>query len=73
LLDKAPDGTLPTNAGAVVISTPQADRDYYRIGVGIDFVDLVKMIQVNRAAAKAKDEAAKKAAETAATTPGTGK
>jgi hypothetical protein len=48
LLDKAPDGTLPTNVGAVVISTPQADRDYYRIGVGIDFIDVVKKIQASK-------------------------
>jgi hypothetical protein len=41
-LDQAPSGTLPTNAGAVVIPTPQANRDYYRVGIGIDFVDLIK-------------------------------
>jgi hypothetical protein len=42
LLDQAPSGTLPTDPGAVVIPIPQADRDYYRIGVGIDLVELVK-------------------------------
>lgn len=42
LLDQAPSGTLPTNSAAVVITTPQADRDYYRIGVGIDLIDLIK-------------------------------
>jgi hypothetical protein len=41
LLDQAPAGTLPTDSGAVVISTPQANRDYYRVGVGIDFINLV--------------------------------
>jgi hypothetical protein len=41
LLDAAPTGTLPTASSAVVISTPQADRDYYRVGVGIDLVNLI--------------------------------
>jgi hypothetical protein len=42
LLDQAPSGTLPTDPMAVVIPIPQADRDYYRIGIGIDLVELVK-------------------------------
>jgi hypothetical protein len=41
LLAAAPAGTLPTDPNAVVITTPQPDRDYYRLGVGIDFVSLV--------------------------------
>ena len=41
-LDPAPAGTLPTNPGAVVIPQEQADRDYYRVGMGIDFISLVK-------------------------------
>jgi hypothetical protein len=41
LLDAAPAGTLPTDPNAVVITTPQADRDYYRVGVGIDLIDLI--------------------------------
>jgi len=45
ILDQAPAGTLPTNPNAVIIPTPQADRDYYRIGVGIDFIDLVNTIK----------------------------
>ena len=42
LLQAAPSGTLPTDPNAVVITTPQADRDYYRVGMGIDFIALVK-------------------------------
>lgn len=42
LLASAPAGTLPTDPNAVIISTPQADRDYYRVGIGIDLVDLLK-------------------------------
>ncbi len=42
LLQTAPAGTLPSDPNAVVIITPQANRDYYRIGMGIDFIDLVK-------------------------------
>jgi len=38
LLDATPPGILPTDPNAVVITTPQADRDYYRVGVGIDLV-----------------------------------
>jgi hypothetical protein len=57
LLDKAPDGTLPTDMSAVVIPTPQQNRDYYRIGVGIDFIDLVKKIQAQKAANKANQAA----------------
>jgi hypothetical protein len=41
LLAAAPTGTLPTDPNAVVITTPQADRDYYRVGIGIDFVTLI--------------------------------
>jgi hypothetical protein len=47
LLNAAPSGTLPTDPGVVVITTPQADRDYYRVGVGIDLVDLVKTMTLN--------------------------
>lgn len=42
LLRAAPAGTLPTDPNAVVITTPQANRDYYRIGMGVDFINLVK-------------------------------
>jgi len=42
LLQAAPAGTLPTDPNAVVITTPQANRDYYRIGMGVDFIELVK-------------------------------
>ena len=48
ILDQAPAGTLPTNPNAVIIPTPQADRDYYRIGVGIDFIDLVNTIKSSK-------------------------
>lgn len=41
LLDAAPAGILPTDPNAVVITTRQADRDYYRVGIGIDLVDLI--------------------------------
>jgi len=41
ILDEAPQGTSATSAQTVVITTPQADRDYYRVGVGIDLVNLI--------------------------------
>lgn len=57
LLAAAPTGTLPTDPNAVVISTSQADRDYYRVGFGIDFMNLIANWTCNfssDAAAKAK-------------------
>jgi hypothetical protein len=58
LLDAAPTGTLPTDPNAVVIVTPQADRDYYRVGVGVDMIELFKgMLSGSK-----KPDAAKKAA-----------
>ncbi len=45
LLDSAPTGILPTNQNAVVITTPQADRDYYRVGFGVDFVELIQVLR----------------------------
>jgi hypothetical protein len=41
LLDAAPSGILPTDPNAVMITTRQADRDYYRVGMGIDLADLI--------------------------------
>ncbi len=35
-------------AGAVIVGVPQMDRDYYKIGVGIDFMSLVQKIRGNR-------------------------
>jgi Putative Ig domain len=43
-LDPAPTGTLPTDPNAVVITTAQASRDYYRVGMGIDFITLVQQL-----------------------------
>jgi hypothetical protein len=56
LLQAAPSGTLPTDPNAVVITTPQADRDYYRVGMGIDFVTLVRnWYEIKKLKAKNKD------------------
>ncbi len=57
LLDPAPTGSSATDPTAVVISTPQANRDYYRIGFGIDFIDLVKTLQASKNQKKLEAEA----------------
>lgn len=41
ILDGAPQGTSATSAQTVVITTPQDDRDYYRIGMGVDLVNII--------------------------------
>src|SRR5262249_26353111 len=41
ILDSAPQGTSATNAQTVVITTPQPDRNYYRIGIGVDLSNVV--------------------------------
>lgn len=38
--------TFPSDK-VVIVSTPQFNRDYYRVGVGIDFISLVKTIREN--------------------------
>jgi len=45
LLDPAPTGTSLTAPTTFVVVTPQSDRDYYRVGVGIDFVQLVDKVR----------------------------
>ena len=45
LILQPPDTTVPVPAPNVfLITVPQINRDYYRIGVGIDFIELVKKL-----------------------------
>lgn len=44
ILETAPDGTTVSGQNVVIITIPQINRDYYRIGVGIDFVSFVKSL-----------------------------
>jgi hypothetical protein len=44
ILEPAPTGTTVTGQNVAIITVPQINRDYYRIGVGIDFVSFVKAL-----------------------------
>lgn len=44
ILEPAPTGTTVPGQNVVIVTVPQINRDYYRIGVGIDFVSFVKSL-----------------------------
>jgi hypothetical protein len=44
ILEPAPAGTTVPGQNVVIVTVPQINRDYYRIGVGIDFVSFVKSL-----------------------------
>jgi hypothetical protein len=44
ILEPAPAGTPVPGPSTAIITIPQADRDYYRIGVGIDMIGVIKTI-----------------------------
>jgi hypothetical protein len=44
ILEAAPAGTtIPAN-NVFILTVPQINRDYYRVGVGVDFIQLVKKL-----------------------------
>ena len=45
ILERAPEGTTVPAANVFVQTVPQINRDYYRIGVGIDFMALIKRLR----------------------------
>jgi hypothetical protein len=45
VLQSAPDGTVVPASNAALIALPQPNRDYYRVGFGIDFISFVKKLQ----------------------------
>jgi hypothetical protein len=73
VLQPAPDGTIVPGANVALISVPQPNRDYYRIGFGIDAIALFqKLLQSKNsggAAAATAATAATAAAPTTAATP----
>lgn len=44
VLQLAPDGTTVPAANVALVELPQPNRDFYKIGVGIDFIEFVKKI-----------------------------
>lgn len=48
LLEPAPAGTTVPAANAIVLTIPQVNRDYYKIGVGIDFMSAVKKLGIGK-------------------------
>ncbi|MEA2172613.1 MAG: hypothetical protein QOD00_205 [Blastocatellia bacterium] len=45
VLEPAPAGTVVPGANVALVALPQASRDYYRAGVGLDFISFVKKLQ----------------------------
>lgn len=45
ILERAPDGTTVPAANVFLHTVPQINRDYYRIGVGIDFISLINKLR----------------------------
>jgi hypothetical protein len=44
ILEPAPAGTTVPANNVLLVTVPQINRDYYRVGVGIDFISLVKKL-----------------------------
>ncbi len=45
ILEPAPQGTTVPASNVVILSVPQINRDYYRLGVGIDAISLFQFIK----------------------------
>jgi hypothetical protein len=48
ILTPAPAGTTVPAPNAVIVTVPQMNRDYFRIGIGIDFVSLIKSFGIGQ-------------------------
>jgi hypothetical protein len=44
ILEAAPAGTTVPATNVFLVTVPQINRDYYRVGVGIDFISLIKKL-----------------------------
>jgi hypothetical protein len=44
ILQPAPADTVVPSANVLLITVPQINRDYYRVGVGIDFISFIKKL-----------------------------
>lgn len=44
ILDIAPPGTTPFDPGTAIITVPQINRDYYRLGIGVDAIQILRKI-----------------------------
>lgn len=45
ILEPAPSGTTVPANNVLLVTVPQINRDYYRVGVGIDFVSLIRKLK----------------------------
>lgn len=45
ILAPAPDGTTVPAVNVALVATPQIRRDYYRVGVGIDFISFIQTLK----------------------------
>lgn len=45
ILEPAPAGTTVPASNVVIVTVPQINRDYYRMGVGIDFIAFIKALK----------------------------
>lgn len=44
ILEAAPEGTTVPATNVLLVTVPQINRDYYRVGVGIDLISLIKKL-----------------------------
>jgi hypothetical protein len=45
VLELAPDGTVIPASNVALIEVPQQSRDYYRVGMGLDFISFIKKMK----------------------------
>ena len=45
ILQPAPDGTVVPAPNVALITLPQPNRDYYRVGIGLDFISFVQKLR----------------------------
>lgn len=45
ILEPAPAGTTVPANNVLLVTVPQINRDYYRVGVGVDFVSLIRKLK----------------------------
>jgi hypothetical protein len=54
LLDTASSSVTPTSPGVQVVTTPPLNRDYYRIGLGLDLVQFIKKVTTKSSSSNSK-------------------
>jgi len=59
ILDPAPTTTMLTTPGVQLVQVPELNRDFYRIGMGIDLVQLLKKLTSKPATTTTADQSTK--------------